>query len=351
MFFDTKKVIGLDIGTSSIKLAELEVSRKGAVLTGFGFVATPVGSISAGEIMDPSALSRAIQSLVLEVKTKRKHVATGVWGAAVIVKKISMPRMNPKVLSEQIRWEAEQYIPFEMNSINLDYHILKKNSEGLDSMEVLLIAAQKDFVFRYAESVESAGLNCAIVDVSAFAVANTFQFNYGEDFPATVGLLDFGAGVCNFVVIHKGEVIFSRDVLIGGQAFTNEIHKQLGVSLDEAEGMKISASSGKDVPQEVISIMQTLTESMVDELQRAFDFFQATIADASIQKFYISGGGMGAYGLVETFSRQVQIPCELFNPFVNISYSSKVFSSEYIAQITHYAPVALGLALRKVGDR
>lgn len=352
MLFGSTKVIGLDIGTSFIKLAEVDVSRKAATLTSFGIVPTPKGAISSrGEITDIASVAQVIQNLVKDVKSKRKHVATAMWGSAVMVKKITGPRMSEQDLAANIRFEAEQYIPFDVNEINLDFAILKNKNQSAETMDYLLIAAQREYLFKIAEVVETAGLQCSVVDVAGFSLANTYQFNYGAGDGQIISLANFGAGVTNFVVIENGDITFSRDIPSGGMNVTNEIHKNMGVSVDEAEALKISFSTGQNAPAEVGGIVKTAVSGLVDEVRRAVDFYAASAGDAAIQRLLISGGSSYLPGLTEGLTESLGFPVERFNPFQKIGYKSKVMTPEYIGQIAPYATVALGLALRGVNDR
>lgn len=347
--FNSKKLVGIDIGTSTIKLAEMDVSKNSAKLTSFSIMPTPPGAVQAGEVSDVGSLADAIRTLLDQAKSRRKHASIGVWGAAVVVKRISVPRMDENVLAEQIRWEAEQYIPFDINSINLDYAVLKSGPQAGDSMSVLLIAAQKEFVLRYAEAVEGTGLQCSVIDVNGFAFANCFQHNYG-DTGQTVALLNIGAGTTNFVVMSQNEIVFSRDIIVGGINHTTDLMKQMNISLEEAEGIKISASNGQASPQEAMDCIQQTNEVVIEEIQRSFDFYFATVTDTPIQKIYFSGGSVSVPGLTQGVSKIVNIPGEVMNPFQNIGVGGSV-SASMIPQIQNFAAVSMGLALRKVGDR
>lgn len=349
--FKSSKVLGLDIGTSFIKLAEVDVSKKGATLLSFGIVPTPPGSItSRGEITDPIAVSEVIKGLVRDVKTKRKNVATAMWGSSVMVKKITGPRMSESDLQANLKFEAEQYIPFDINEINLDFAILPNKNSSPETMDYLLIAAQKEFLFKLAEVVETADLHCVVVDVAGFSLANCFQFNYAASSEVTA-LLNVGAGITNFVVIENGDIIFARDLPFGGSNFTNEIHKLMGISVPEAEALKISASTGQNAPAEVAEIMKTTLDSLIEEIQRGFDFYSATAGDSQIQKVYVSGGSSQVPGFFEAVRQITSAQVEIFNPFTTVSYNPKAMTAEYINQISPYASVAIGLALRKVDDR
>lgn len=351
MFFKSKKVIGLDIGSSSIKAAELEVRGESATLLSFGVGRTPPGAVNAGEINDTTQLSGAVQSLVAELGTKRKAVATGIWGSAVIIKKISLPRMDPALIGEQIRWEAEQYIPFDINDINLEFYVLKKPNQNPEAMEVLLVAAKKDIVFKYAETVETVGLQCSVLDVSSFALANCFSFNYELPAGAIAGLLDVGAGVSNFVVMDNAEIVFCRDIPVGGATYTGELQRNMEISAEDAETLKISASQGQATPAQVQDVLTATHESFCDEIRRTYDFYVATGSDTQIQKLFVTGGAIGTPGLLERISQTLQVPTEIFNPFGNLKYDTRRFSPEYISSISPFSPVAIGLGLRKVGDR
>jgi len=349
MFFGSKKVLGLDIGSSSIKIAELEVSGGGAELISFGFAPTPANSVSAGEISDVTSVGLAVQGLVSDIRTKRKNIVTGMWGTAVIVKKITIPKMDRKLIQDQIRFEAEQYIPFDINNISLAHHVLNSSSTD-DTLDLLLIAAQNELVFQYTSVVEAANMKCSILDVSGFALANCFEANYGKFSRDVVGILNFGSSITNFVVIHNGDVVFCRDIPVGGQNYTNDIHKSLGISSQEAEALKLSAVSRREVPNEVHSIISSTNETITEEVRSSLDFLSATTNGLSLTRCFFTGGSSVTTGLVETVSRVTGIPFEPFNPFARVKANSRKFSQDYINQISHFAAIATGLGIRKSGD-
>ena len=349
MLFKSKKVIGLDIGTSSIKLAEMDFNGKGAQLISFGFAPTPPNSVSGGEVVDIASVGMAIQSLVGEVKSKRKNIATAMWGTAVIVKKITIPKMDKKLVRDQIRFEAEQYIPFDINNISLAHHILN-TSASPDTMDILLIAAQNELVNQYTQVIEISGLHCSVLDVSGFALANSFEVNYGRIPGEVVGILNFGASITNFVVLQHGEVIFCRDIPVGGANYTNEIHKAMGVTIPEAEALKLSAVSKREVPDEVHSIISATNEAVTEEIRSSLDFLSATTNGIQLSRCFYTGGSSATSGLIETVSRVSGVPMQPFDPFLKIKANPKKFSPEYLAQISSFAGVVTGLAMRQVGD-
>lgn len=348
MLFTPKPLIGLDIGSSTIKLASLRKAKQGVTLSHFGMIETPIDSLNGGEIIQSAAIAQAIKTLMLDCKVKLKHAVTNIWGSAVIVKKITMPKMEAGLVAEQIKWEAEQYIPFDINEICLEFHILKGNPQNLETMDVLLVAAKRDFVSNYAFTVKGAGLKCDILDVSSFALANCFEFNYGK-LSETVVLLNFGARVTNFVVVERGEVAFCRDIPVGGINYSNDIHKELGVSIKEAESLKMGATIGQQVPDEVANVLRSTTDVIADEIQNSFDFYLATSNNASIDRIFVTGGSSKVPGLVSHISKVTNVNYEALNPFLRVGYDQGKFSNEYISQIQPYAALAVGLALRGGG--
>ncbi len=346
MFFGQKKVVAIDIGTSSVKLAEMDATRKGWILRKFGVVTLNPGWVKEGEILEPQSVSATIKTLIQSVKTKRKNVATGIFGNGVIVKRISMAPIEENLIAEAIKWEAEQYIPFDVNEAAIDHHVIRHPDRGAgENLDIILIGAKQEFVFRFIETLESADLKCSILDVSGFALANCFEANYGK-VQGLTALLNIGAGVTNLVIIENGDVIFSRDSMVGGQTYTNELHKSMGVSVPEAESLKISASMGQEVPPEVNTVLASTTEQVVDEIRNAFEFFIATGGGGRVSKIYVSGGSIFIPKLVEEISAAVGVPFEVFNPFQQITYDEKSLTPDYIQQIQSISPVALGLAMR-----
>ncbi|MCB0414991.1 MAG: type IV pilus assembly protein PilM [Bdellovibrionales bacterium] len=346
MLFGSKKVVGIDVGTSSIKLAEMDVSGKSAKLTHFSMTETPTSAVSNGDIVDNGAISTAVRHLIAESKVKRKQAATGLWGSSVIVKKINIPKMDKSLVAEQIRWEAEQYIPFELNEVNLDFHILR-DSLSSDSMDILLIAAKHEQIFKMVEIIQGAGLTCSHLDINGFALSNLYLQNFGNTGEAMHMVLNIGANYTNFIVINGKEVIFCRDIPVGGSVYTSEIQKGMGISPAEAESLKLSLSRGGSVPDEVSEIISSTNEMVVDEIQGSLDFFINTTPGAHITNCFVSGGGSRTKNLRKSISEAISIPCDRFNPFQNIKVK---LNSDYAKEIGDFASIALGLALRKVGD-
>lgn len=354
-----KLALGLDIGSSGVKLISLKESRRrGEVIYGlqsFGMKPLPPEAIVDGALMNSTAIVQAIQELVGELKLRHKEVAIGVGGHSVIIKKISMPRMSQDELEEAIQWEAEQHIPFDIKDVNIDTQILKADpSDQTGQMEVLLVAAKKDMINDYTQVVTEAGLTPVVVDVDAFAVQNSFAANYEVPQSETVVLINAGAAVVNINILSAGVTVFTRDVTIGGNQFTEEIQKQLSVSYEEAEALKVGGGRGDAdavVPQEVEKVMGQVAEQVAGEIQRSLDFYAGTAADATFSKVFLSGGTAKVPALFKTIESRVGVPVEILQPFKRIEIDNRKFDPAFIMDVAPQAAVAVGLALRKPGDK
>jgi type IV pilus assembly protein PilM len=349
----SKLALGLDIGSSSVKLVQLKEKKGGYALTGFGVAPLPPEAIVDGALMNSSAIVEAIQGLVAEQRVKGKDVAIGVRGHSVIIKKIQMPRMKQEELDETIQWEAEQYIPFDVKDVNIDTQILTPEGDAAGQMDVLLVAAKKDMINDFTAVCSEAGLSVSVVDVDAFAVQNAFEANYEAPAGETVVLVNVGAAVSNINVVAGGQTTFTRDVTMGGNAFTEEIQKQLNVSYDEAEALKVGGHGESDsvVPQEVERVIQGVADQLAGEIQRSVDFYAATAADHRISRVYLSGGTARIPALSKAIEQRAAVPVEVLDPFRSIEIDHKKFDPALIAGASAGAAVAVGLALRRPGDK
>ncbi|HEX5748699.1 MAG TPA: type IV pilus assembly protein PilM [Archangium sp.] len=354
-----KLALGLDIGSTSVKMILLKEQRKrGQVsyaLQSFGMKPLPPEAIVDGALMNSTAIVQALQELMTELKIKNKEVAIGVSGHSVIIKKIQMPRMSQEELEESIQWEAEQYIPFDVKDVNIDTQILDAGgNDATGQMDVLLVAAKKDMINDYTTVVSESGLQPVVVDVDAFAVQNMFASNYDVPDKETVVLINAGASVVNINIISNGITVFTRDVTIGGNQFTEEIQKQLNVSYEEAEALKIGGTRGDSdavVPQEVERVLLGVAEQVAGEIQRSLDFYAGTAVDANFTKVYLSGGTAKIPALFKTIESRVGVPVEILNPFRKIDVDNRKFDPAFIMEVAPMAAVAVGLALRKPGDK
>jgi type IV pilus assembly protein PilM len=348
-----KLAVGLDIGSSSVKLVQLKEKKGGYQLLAFGSAPLPPEAIVDGALMNSASIVQAIQELASQQKVKTREVAIGVRGHSVIIKKISLPRMTQEELDESIQWEAEQYIPFDVKDVNIDTQILTPEGDAAGQMDVLLVAAKKDMINDYTSVCAEAGLTATVVDVDAFAVQNAFENNYEPSASDTVVLINVGAAVSNINVISRGVTTFTRDITMGGNAFTEEIQKQLNISYDEAEALKVGGQGESDavVPQEVERVIQGVADQMGGEIQRSLDFYASTAADGKVTKVFLSGGTARVPALFKVLEARANVPIEILNPFKNIEVDNRKFDPAVILAAAPSAAVGVGLALRRPGDK
>jgi type IV pilus assembly protein PilM len=347
--FGAKGLVGLDIGSSSVKLVEVvPKGRGGFELAHLGVAPVPNEAIVQGAFLNSSAIVDAIREALDKSRTRTRNAAAAVSGHSVIVKKVSLPRMTRSELEEQIRWEAEQYIPFDVNEVNLDFQILDERGEG--QMDVLLVAAKKDLIDDYVQVISEAGLSPVAIDVAAFAVENAFEANYDASASETVALVNIGAQTVNINVVANGAPSFTRDITAAGNQYTEEIQKALGVSFEEAERIKVGGRrderSHDVVPREVEEAVRSVSESVIGEISRSLDFYGATSAEGRISRVLLSGGGAKVSGLRSAFQERTGHRIEMMNPLAKMLPTSR-FDPDDLQEQAPSLGVALGLALRR----
>jgi type IV pilus assembly protein PilM len=352
VFRRAKALVGLDIGSSAVKAVELKASGKTYKVTGFGTEPLPPDSIVDGAIIDGAAVADAIRRLFDGRNIKTKDVAASLSGNAVIVKKISLPIMSEGELAESIYWEAEQYIPFDIQDVNLDYQILDRGdaASGKGTMDVLLVAAKKEKIADYTGVIAQAGRTAVVVDVDAFALQNAYEVNYGVDGHAVIVLLNAGASATNINILQGDQSVFTRDISIGGNAYTEALQRELNLPFETADALKRGLPVDGVTYEDARPVLRAVTENVMLEIQKTFDFFKATAASDKIDRIMLSGGASRAEGFTEMLGERFEAPVEPFDPFKKVGFDGKKFKSEAV-DIAATAAVAVGLALRRVGDR
>jgi type IV pilus assembly protein PilM len=352
-FRKTKALVGLDIGSSAVKAVELKPAGKAYKVTAFGSEPVPPDSIVDGAIIDGGAVAEAIRRLFDSRGIKTREVAASLSGNAVIVKKITLPQMTAAELSESIYWEAEQYIPFDIQDVNLDYQILDSGNGpgGKGSMDVLLVAAKKEKIADYTGVIAQAGRSAVVVDVDAFALQNAYEVNYGIEPSKVVVLLNAGASATNINIIQGDQSVFTRDVSIGGNAYTEALQKELNLPFEHADQLKRGHAADGVTFEEAKPVLRAVTENVMLEIQKTFDFFKATAASDRIDRIVVSGGASRAEAFTEMLTERFETQVEAFDPFKRVALDSKKYPSDTVAEISPTVAVAVGLALRRVGDR
>ena len=353
MFRRAKSLVGLDIGSSAVKAVELKPAGKGYKVTAFGAEFVPPDSIVDGAIIDGAAVADAIRRLFETRKIQTKDVAASLSGNAVIVKKITLPVMTDTELAESIYWEAEQYIPFDIQDVNLDYQILDPGdaAAGKATMDVLLVAAKKEKIADYTGVIAQAGRTAVVVDVDAFALQNAFEVNYGIEPGQVVVLLNAGASATNINILQGEQSVFTRDISIGGNAYTEALQKELNLPFEQANQLKRGEAVDGVTFEDARPVLRAVSENVMLEIQKTFDFFKATAASDRIDRIVVSGGASRAEGFLEMLTERFEAPVELFDPFKRVAFDTKRFQVDAVADVAPTVAVAVGLALRRAADR
>ncbi len=346
-----RRVLGLDIGTSAVKFVDLKDTGKGLLVNKLGLTPLPPETIVDGSLMDTTTVVEAIRELISHYKIKKREVAISVSGHSVIVKKITLPRMTESELEENIFVEAERYISFDINDVNIDFQILstpEKDKDMGEHMEVLLVAAKKDLIDDYIAIVREAGLSPLVIDIDSFALENVYEMNYPLEIGDLVALCDIGASIMNINIVKGGKSLFTRDISIGGNLYTEELQKELSVNFEEAENLKLGVTSEKGSPHTIDRVFDKTSTTTALEIAKSLDFFTASFPEERIARLYLSGGCAKVPRLKQIVEERVNIPVEIINPFANIAVSPSVIDLNYLTDISPLMTVSTGLALRKI---
>ena len=353
MFRRVKTLVGLDIGSSAVKAVELGAAGKNYKVIAFGAESVPPDSIVDGAIVDGDAVADAIRRLFESRRIQTSDVVASLSGNAVIVKKITLPVMTEAELSESIYWEAEQYIPFDIQDVNLDYQILDVCGPlaGKPTMDVLLVAAKKEKIADYTGVIAQAGRSAVVVDVDAFALQNAFEVNYGIQPGQVVVLLNAGASATNINILQGDQPVFTRDISIGGNAYTEALQKELNLPYEQADQLKRGEPVDGVTFEDARSVLRAVSENVMPEIQKTFDFFKATASSDRIDRIVVSGGASCAEGFLQILVERFDAPVEMFDPFRRVAFDARRFQVDDVDEVARTAAVAVGLGLRRVADR
>jgi type IV pilus assembly protein PilM len=351
MLFGKKDhLVGLDIGSRSLKAAEVEETKRGRTLKRFGHTDIPPGAIEDGTINDPEAVAESIRQLLKAFYIKENNVAISIGGYSVIVKKIAVQTMDEKQLQDTIHFEAEQYIPFDISDVNLDFQILGENETNPNQMNVFLVAAKKEMVNDYVNLANLAGLTPCIVDVEAFALQNIFEMNY-DITSDNVALIDIGSSKTSLNILKGNSSVFMRDVSLGCSQINQKIISLIDCSYDEAEQLKYGKDTGRISAEDLKGIISSVVADWCTEIRRALDFFYSTYPDDQINKIYISGGGANIAEFRELLAVEASAEVDAINPFRGCYIDDERFDADYMKKIAPQAAISMGLAMRKVDDK
>jgi type IV pilus assembly protein PilM len=355
------QLVGVDIGSHSIKLVEIEDGKKGMVLKSFGVIGLPPEAIVEGSIKEMEIVSAALRNLFRNLRVKNKNVATSISGFSVIVKKITLSEKAESELESSIQDEAEQYIPFDIDEVNLDFDILRagieedqpgveKKKSDSSKMDVMLVAAKKDIIDDYVSLLQVSGLNPVILDVDAFALENAFEMAMEEE-EGCFALVNIGAEELGINAVKDGISLFTRDSSYGGFQITEAIMTEFSVNYEEAEKIKLGGQRVEKGQEKLEEIFAAVASEWVQEIKRALEFVASTYPDKRIGKIIVGGGSANLPGFLELLKKESGLPVEELNPFANLIVDHKNFDPKYLKEMGPQAAVAVGLALRSIGDK
>ncbi len=355
--------VGVDIGSSAVKAVSLRRGRSGWSLVAAGEAPLPDGSMQDGAVADAALVSDTVSQLLDSLKVRRATVASALSGHAVIVKRLALPAMSQAELAEAIPWEAEQYIPFDLTEVQLDYQVVgstapdktdKASDKAADDkagLDVLLVAARKDRIEDRASVIAQSGRRPVVIDVEAFALANAYQMNYPERTDPLTALIHIGRSMTVICLLERGEPIFTRDISVGGQVHLDALLKEFSpTGVDELAARRMlhgQYPSGVGADQ-VATVLRDSSAQLVLEVRKTVDFYRATSPIDRLSRVVLSGGAWEAVGLVDLLASEFGAPVDVFDPFRRVTKSARATGAESVGP--SYA-VAVGLAMRKEGDR
>jgi len=339
-----KRLVGLDIGSSSVKAVEL--ARKGTEyeLVSLGMESLGQDVVVDGSIMDALLVSSAIKKIFTDNKIKLREVATSVSGHSVIVKRISMSAANDSEVASAISYEAQQYIPFDVADVNLSYQVM--GPAAGDGLDVMLVAAKREKILNYTNVLSQAGMSPVVVDIDALALQNAFEANYDPEPGMLVALLNIGASTMNINIVRDGTPLFTRDVSVGGNQYTDTLQKELDLSFEDAELLKQGHSFPNLSADAAAPHIRSVSEILLLEIQKTLDFFRQTTSPENIQSIYLAGGTSKVAGLLGLLKEDFNVPIEIMDPFRRVNIDPSRFDLGYTAEVAPRACVAMGLALR-----
>jgi type IV pilus assembly protein PilM len=349
-FFDGKNLVGVDVGSNSIKVVQLREGKDRAEVVRWGYVPLPAQTIIDGHIMNPGVVTEALSKVFHDNKITKRDVAVGVYGQSVIVRKITVPMMTAAELEQQIGWEAEQHIPFDIKVMSIDYEVLRRRPDA-GQMDLLLVAAKRDEISDYASVLREAKLKPVVVDINAFTVQNIFEHQQGASGQGSLAIINVGASVTSLNILSSGISAFSREITNAGNTITEEVQKQCGVPQEQAEAYKCGGGPTDIVPQEVHQVIAGACDSLAGEIQRSLDFYLATSGEAEIGRIMVCGGSAYLAPLVKSIERRARVSVQLFDPTSHLSVDKKFVDEQAFRARASQFVVALGLGLRSEKER
>jgi type IV pilus assembly protein PilM len=343
-----RTAIGLDIGTSGVRAAELSFGKGGVTLERFGQIAVPEGAVRDGEVIDTAAVAHAIKQLWSHTRFSHKNVIMGVANQRVIVRQVDLPWMPITELKESLPFQVQDFLPMPVDQTLLDFHPLEEvqGAGGARLLRGLLVAAAREMVLSNVRAVEQAGLKPTMVDLTSFAVLRSVA-NIGVVDNEIEALVDIGARVTNIVVHSGGVPHFVRILLMGGQDVTDAVANNLGVSHEEAEALKHELGSGShsDSAAAAGRVADVTAATLVDEIRGSLDYYMSSTPHGPVQRVVLTGGGSRLRGLVDRMAASTRVPVVVGDPLGSLHLGRTGLTDDQVRHVQHLAAVPVGLAL------
>ncbi len=337
-------ITGVDIGSAAVKVCKLQKTGRGYTIMSLGSAALPEGSVEDGVLQEPEEVGEIIASLFRNLKIKKSKVGISISGYSVIVKKVNLEVMEEEELAEYITSEAEQYIPFDIDEVYLDFQDLRTNGENGERTDVMLVAAKKDVIDDYIEMLQEQKLKPVLVDVDGFALENIWETTTGSS--DNVALIDIGASKMNINILCNGASVLARDVVVGSEQLTEQLANTLDVDFEEAEKIKLGLIPVEEHQKEVEEIFNQTCTQWVLEMKKAIDLYMANHPDKPLNRLVLSGGGSKVHGLLSFIEQETGLEVISFNPFQHMNFNRKKIDPDYIEAIAPEMAIAAGLAIR-----
>ena len=343
-FSQEQLVVGVDIGSHAVKICQLKRTNKAYSVVSVGTAVIPEDAVDDGTLNDPEVVGNAISRLMKNLKIKTKKVGFSISGYSVIVKKVNLAVMSEEKLEEYITEEAEQYIPFDIEDVYLDFQDLKTNVDGSERTDVMLVAAKKDIVDEYLNMLRELNLQPVIVDVDGFALENSYEHNYPKN--ENIALVDIGASKMNINIISDGMSVVARDIVVGSRQLTEQIQNTFDIDFEEAEALKLGQINAEDKQEQIEEIFTATCTQWVLEIKKAIDLYHSNHPEAPLQRLVMSGGGSNVAGLNDFLTQETGLSVESFQPFINMTSNAKKIDPSYLKTIGPEMAIATGIAIR-----
>lgn len=341
--------LSVDIGSSSIKVIEARTGVHGLEVLNFGSVPTPSSAIHSNMVTEPDMVGDALRGLLEQKGIRARKAVTAVPGPAVMIKRVALPNQGPQETEQAVMHEARNFIPEELDNVNLDFQVTS-TTNGTDDVEVLLAAAKKDIVSSYADTLRLAGLTPVVVDVDYFALDNMYELNYDPLENQVAALVNIGSRYSSINILKEGRSVFTGDVPVGGRDITEALVRDLGIPADEAERIKVGVAAGDYDEEQISMALLPAVDALIEEVHYALSFFWTAATDERIDVLYLSGGGAQTPELANRLAERAEAPVEVTDPFGRIFIDEEVDAAALRRRASEFA-IAMGLAVRRPVDK